>query len=228
MVKETGVSNMADFKFIENDMLKQLAERFWYEATVAKQNQLWFSTGALSGATVEVVLIAIFEMLGDQPSNLDSLTLGGLIKRIQDIHEGNIPDHILSMAIATKDCRNLFHPGRARSVGLVEKEEAEATYTAVELILKWVNQYASQRFRIHADIAAQVIVRDENIDMDKVLAYKKQMSISQWFKLPDAIKYRYEMIDSSPVIGGSYSYTPRPAKEIIQSIVSKLRESNSL
>jgi len=223
---------MAGFQFIEDEALRELAERFWYEATEAKEKQLWFATGALSGACVEVVLIAIFEMLGEQPDKLDKLPLGGIIKQLNEVHGGHVPEHIISIASATKDCRNLFHPGKARNIGMVEREEAQATYNNVELMLKGINQYAKERFSVGARHLAEKVYENKTMTFDKVLEFKDKMSVKQWQLLPKEIE-KYNEIMSAPslITRNVFEAYSKPVPSLpdvrIPVLVQKLEELNA-
>ena len=210
---------METFDFIEDITLRKLAKQFWHEAIIAKQSQLWVTTCALSGATLEVALLATYEQLGDCPVNINKSPLGKLITQLKETHKASVPAHIISTASVITDCRNLFHPGRARFIGIIEKEEAFSTYHSTELVLKWLSQWAKNRFCFTANSLARKIVLTESFDIDKVLEYKNKMSQKQWSMLPSLIDAEYRKIASKAHLGPN---TKLPARDRLKAINSAI------
>ncbi|MDD3040408.1 hypothetical protein [Bacteroides sp.] len=175
---------MSLFNFIEDSTLNKIANQLWLEATLARDNELWVGTCALSGATAEVVLIAIFEQLGDVPDRINNFPLGKLIYQIKEIHGAVIPPHILSTAENLRDYRNLFHPGKARLIGVIEKEEAQAAYASILILMKWLNEWSNERFKLSSPEAAEIVRKNQYFGLSEAIALKNQMTIKQWQLLP--------------------------------------------
>lgn len=196
-----------NFEYIEDLELRKHATILWNEAVFAKEAKLWNATGALSGAVVEVILIAIFEQLGDYPSDIDKITLGGLITRLKDKHKAVIPDHIFSTAQAVKDYRNLFHPGRARQVGIIGQEEAEAVFFQAQVMLKWLFEWTGRKFKYKAiALAEQVVMMDPYFRPETIIAYREMMTKNEWESLPKVLQSKISSLKdkmrASLVIGG--------------------------
>lgn len=72
----------------------------------------WKASTILSGSVAETILLDVLQSRFPARTDLDSKTLGGLIKIAED--NGVLSDPTIRALKLTKDARNLVHPGNAR------------------------------------------------------------------------------------------------------------------
>jgi hypothetical protein len=186
---------VAQFPFIEDPALRSFAEKLWDETYAAYNHKMWHSTGALSGAVLELVLVAVFEQLGDEVPNAGSFALGKALNELNVRHQVNMPEHVLSLADPVAQYRYLFYPGRARDVGPMGAEEAQAAFSMVKVALKWLTAWGSQRFAYRAtevvDNLLMNLAKGQGFGAH-IANYKSRMSKQQWDTLPTILRIKYK------------------------------------
>jgi len=137
--------SQASFGFVNNNKLKEIAERDFKELQLAWISRSWKSVIILSGGLLEALLLDT--LLQDQKSalacpkvpkkkpNLMEWNLSELITVANDLKKIKVGVDKLSYSL--REYRNLVHPGKELTSGFeVKEEEATIALNVVKMVLR--------------------------------------------------------------------------------------------
>lgn len=146
---------MADFRFISDDVLRNMLERDKQELEKSVQNHLYKSAMILAGSIIEAVLVDYFLTFPRSNTTNDQILNANLNNLIEWArHDDLISQRTKDMSAVIRNYRNLIHPGREyRLKENIDIHNTTVANSLVEIIVQEISENYGARLGYRADQA---------------------------------------------------------------------------